>query len=74
MLQLDDPQDILKHLKKKKKLTSYRPEDIVKQIQLSKRPEEDELAKENNLHLDLMGSHDFNIRKKEIKDLKMFKD
>ena len=69
MLQLDDPQDILKHLIENEKLTSYRPEDIVKQIQLSKRPEEDELAKENNLHLDLMGSHDFNIRKKEIKDL-----
>ena len=52
MLQLDDPQSILKHLIENEKLTSFRPEDIIKQINLAKRPEESELAQENNLHLE----------------------
>ena len=69
MLQLDDPQSILKHLIENEKLTSFRPEDIIKQINLAKRPEESELAQENNLHLDLVGSHDYDLRRKEIKNL-----
>lgn len=69
MLQLDDPQSILKHLIENEKLTSFRPEDIIKQINLAKRPEESELAQENNLHFDLIGSHDYDLRRKEIKNL-----